>query len=141
MRLTITIIIAFLLFSTCGCRTVETVKVSTSDTAYTRHDAEHIRIDSVFLLRIDSVFIRETADTVFHDITRLVFRDRYHHDTVVVSDTVRHVRDSIVYIERDRKQKDEVSLSTKVGRWTIGIVIALVLLAIAYFYFKIKSII
>ena len=135
------IIIAFLLFSTSGCRTVETVKVSTSDTAYDRHDAERIRIDSVFLLRIDSVFIRETGDTVFRDITRLVFRDRCHHDTVVVSDTIMRVRDSIVYIEREHRQKDEASLSTKVGRWTIGIVIALVLLAIAYFYFKIKSII
>ncbi|MBQ2573040.1 MAG: hypothetical protein II575_02375, partial [Bacteroidales bacterium] len=89
MKATFLILIAFLLILTGGCRTAETTIVSASDSVYSRHEAERVRIDSVFIRSIDSIILREKADTVFLERVRLEFRDRYRHDTVTVFDTLR----------------------------------------------------
>lgn len=137
MKATFLILIAFLLILTGGCRTAETTIVSASDSVYSRHEAERVRIDSVFIRSIDSIILREKADTVFLERVRLEFRDRYRHDTVTVFDTLRSVRDSIVYIERIRTDESK-SAGRKIKGWVVGLVALAMVLGVAYIFYKIK---
>lgn len=137
MKVTSLILIAFLLILTGGCRTAETTIVSASDSVYSRHEAERVRIDSVFIRSIDSIILREKADTVFLERVRLEFRDRYRHDTVTVFDTLRSVRDSIVYIERIRTDESKTA-GRKIKGWVVGLVALAMVLGVAYIFYKIK---
>lgn len=137
MKATFLILIAFLLILTGGCRTAETTIVSASDSVYSRHEAERVRIDSVFIRSIDSIILREKADTVFLERVRLEFRDRYHHDTVTVFDTLRSVRDSIVYIERIRTDESKTA-GRKIKGWVVGLVALAMVLGVAYIFYKVK---
>ena len=137
MKATFLILIAFLLILTGGCRTAETTIVSASDSVYSRHEAERVRIDSVFIRSIDSIILREKADTVFLERVRLEFRDRYRHDTVTVFDTLRSVRDSIVYIERIRTDESKAA-GRKIKGWVVGLVALAMTLGVAYIFYKVK---
>ena len=137
MKATFLILIAFLLILTGGCRTAETTIVSASDSVYSSHEAERVRIDSVFIRSIDSIIIREKADTVFLERVRLEFRDRYRHDTVTVFDTLRSVRDSIVYIERIRSDESKTA-GRKIKGWVVGLVALAMVLGVAYIFYKVK---
>ncbi len=137
MKATFLILIAFLLILTGGCRTAETTIVSASDSVYSRHEAERVRIDSVFIRSIDSIILREKADTVFLERVRLEFRDRYRHDTVTVFDTLRSVRDSIVYIERIRTDESKTA-GRKIKGWVVGLVALAMVLGVAYIFYKVK---
>lgn len=137
MKATFLILIAFLLILTGGCRTAETTIVSASDSVYSRHAAERVRIDSVFIRSIDSIILREKADTVFLERVRLEFRDRYRHDTVTVFDTLRSVRDSIVYIERIRTDESKAA-GRKIKGWVVGLVALAMVLGVAYIFYKVK---
>lgn len=137
MKATFLILIAFLLILTGGCRTAETTIVSASDSVYSRHEAERVRIDSVFIRSIDSIILREKADTVFLERVRLEFRDRYRHDTVTVFDTLRSVRDSIVYIERIRSDESKTA-GRKIKGWVVGLVALAMVLGVAYIFYKVK---
>ena len=137
MKATFLILIAFLLIFTGGCRTAETTIVSASDSVYSRHEAERVRIDSVFIRSIDSIILREKADTVFLERVRLEYRDRYRHDTVTVFDTLRSVRDSIVYIERIRTDESKTA-GRKINGWVVGLVALAMVLGVAYIFYKVK---
>lgn len=137
MKATFLILIAFLLILTGGCRTAETTIVSASDSVYSRHEAERVRIDSVFIRSIDSIILREKADTVFLERVRLEFRDRYRHDTVTVFDTLRSVRDSIVYIERIRTDESKTA-GRKIKGWVVGLIALAMTLGVAYIFYKVK---
>lgn len=137
MKATFLILIAFLLILTGGCRTAETTIVSASDSVYSRHEAERVRIDSVFIRSIDSIILREKADTVFLERVRLEFRDRYRHDTVTVFDTLRSIRDSIVYIERIRSDESKTA-GRKIKGWVVGLVALAMVLGVAYIFYKVK---
>lgn len=137
MKATFLILIAFLLILTGGCRTAETTIVSASDSVYSRHEAERVRIDSVFIRSIDSIILREKADTVFLERVRLEFRDRYRHDTVTVFDTLRSVRDSIVYIERIRTDESKTA-GRKIKGWVVGLIALAMILGVAYIFYKVK---
>lgn len=137
MKATFLILIAFLLILTGGCRTAETTIVSASDSVYSRHEAERVRIDSVFIRSIDSIILREKADTVFLERVRLEFRDRYRHDTVTVFDTLRSVRDSIVYIERIRTDESKTA-GRKIKGWVVGLVALAMVLGVVYIFYKVK---
>ena len=137
MKATFLILIAFLLILTGGCRTAETTIVSASDSVYSRHEAERVRIDSVFIRSIDSIILREKADTVFLERVRLEFRDRYRHDTVTVFDTLRSVRDSIVYIERIRTDESNTA-GRKIKGWVVGLIALAMVLGVAYIFYKVK---
>lgn len=137
MKATFLILIAFLLILTGGCRTAETTIVSASDSVYSRHEAERVRIDSVFIRSIDSIILREKADTVFLERVRLEFRDRYRHDTVTVFDTLRSVRDSIVYIERIRSDESKTA-GRKIKGWVVGLIALAMVLGVAYIFYKVK---
>ena len=137
MKATFLILIAFLLILTGGCRTAETTIVSASDSVYSRHEAERVRIDSVFIRSIDSIILREKADTVFLERVRLEFRDRYRHDTVTVFDTLRSVRDSIVYIERIRTDESKTA-GRKIKGWVVGLIALAMVLGVAYIFYKVK---
>lgn len=137
MKATFLILIAFLLILTGGCRTAETTIVSASDSVYSRHEAERVRIDSVFIRSIDSIILREKADTVFLERVRLEFRDRYRHDTVTVFDTLRSIRDSIVYIERIRTDESKAA-GRKIKGWVVGLVALAMVLGVAYIFYKVK---
>ena len=137
MKATFLILIAFLLILTGGCRTAETTIVSASDSVYSRHEAERVRIDSVFIRSIDSIILREKADTVFLERVRLEFRDRYRHDTVTVFDTLRSVRDSIVYIERIHTDESKTA-GRKIKGWVVGLIALAMILGVAYILYKVK---
>ena len=137
MKATFLILIAFLLILTGGCRTAETTIVSASDSVYSRHEAERVRIDSVFIRSIDSIILREKADTVFLERVRLEFRDRYRHDTVTVFDTLRSVRDSIVYVERIRTDESKTA-GRKIKGWMVGLIALAMTLGVAYTFYKVK---
>lgn len=137
MKATFLILIAFLLILTGGCRTAETTIVSASDSVYSRHEAERVRIDSVFIRSIDSIILREKADTVFLERVRLEFRDRYRHDTVTVFDTLRSVRDSIVYIERIHTDESKTA-GRKIKGWVVGLIALAMILGVAYIFYKVK---
>ncbi len=137
MKVTFLILIAFLLILNGGCRTAETTIVSASDSVYSRHEAERVRIDSVFIRSIDSIILREKADTVFLERVRLEFRDRYRHDTVTVFDTLRSVRDSIVYIERIRSDESKTA-GRKIKGWVVGLIALAMVLGVAYIFYKVK---
>lgn len=137
MKATFLILIAFLLILTGGCRTAETTIVSASDSVYSRHEAERVRIDSVFIRSIDSIILREKADTVFLERVRLEFRDRYRHDTVTVFDTLRSIRDSIVYIERIRSDESKTA-GRKIKGWVVGLIALAMVLGVAYIFYKVK---
>ncbi|MBR4584193.1 MAG: hypothetical protein IKO34_10380, partial [Bacteroidales bacterium] len=86
---------------------------------------------------IDSIILREKADTVILERLRLEFRDRYRHDTVTVFDTLRSVRDSIVYIERIHTDESKTA-GRKIKGWVVGLIALAMILGVAYIFYKVK---
>ena len=67
-----------------------TVAVRTANREATRQTETVRRADSVTVYRHDSVFVERAADTVRVERFRILFRDRWHTDTLVLirTDTV-----------------------------------------------------
>jgi hypothetical protein len=82
----ITLVVVLLLAS---CRQVEYIHTHTNDTIY----RENVRIDSVFVADNVKEHIYTKGDTVYSEIVRVVYRDRYKYvyDTTYISrvDTIR----------------------------------------------------
>lgn len=88
---------------------------------YDRQQIAQIKIDSVFFR--DSVFFKQKDDTVF--LTRKIYSDKFHNDTIREIDTVRIDKENTV-IKKEIIKKTDWKKSI-----TIAIVISICLIVIS----------
>ncbi len=109
------------LLTLCACKQTEYVtaeRVST-DTEHTRHEAT----DSLYVR--DSIYVYVSGDTVREYRDRVVWRDRFVHDTVFIEKT-----DSVPYrveVEKPLTQWEHIKIEA--GGWAIGAICGGILLA------------
>ncbi|MDR1455039.1 MAG: hypothetical protein LBJ01_05250, partial [Tannerella sp.] len=90
--------------------------------------------DSIF--RYDSVFVKQTADTVFFERYKYLYRDKIIRDSVFLSDTIR-----VPYpVEVVKQVKAPLTGWQNFQLWCGRILLIIVLLVVLYFVLKLKKI-
>jgi hypothetical protein len=89
-----------------GCRNIR--QISKSSDILSENDSQYAVVrDSIYIYKHDSIYIRIAGDTVYKEVFRTFFGDRWHYDTIRKVDSV--------YI--DRKIKEIQTKETNVLKW------------------------
>lgn len=128
------IIISALIFILLnGCKSIQYVEVPKVS-----HDTINIyntRVDSIRFY--DSISIKGKNDTIF--VEKFRYRDRYHkiHDSIYLSRTDTLTKVEVKTIEKQLTKWQSFKL--RLGGWSFGILLALIVGGAVYLFMKIKK--
>ena len=125
------LVVLFVLFLLCGCRSVKYVPVETvvTDTTY----INKVHRDSIY--QRDSIYVHDRGDTVTIYRDRYLFVDKAVHDTLYINRT-----DSIRVpypVEKELTRWERFRLD--VGGYAIFTVIVVVLIVVGCLIYKLKK--
>ena len=124
------LIVLFVLFLLCGCRSVKYVPVETvvTDTTY----INKLVRDSIY--QRDSIYVHDRGDTVTIYRDRYLFVDKAVHDTLYINRT-----DSIRVpypVEKELSRWQRVKM--ELGGWAMGVIIVAALVIVGWLVYRVR---